>query len=349
MRRHSAKVGWVGSHAPRMHSSLSFTVHALSQRLYLITLPLPLADYLAVLARHGPRLWELRSHKRWVRERFRSWRAYQRSELGFWRRVCHGLPQDGTRGMESVTTVAYGDANIGQPGRGGGGSSRSMRGPCEAVFGKRRVVGVDEFLTSQRCHVCTEQLHTVVDMRPGHWLRHATQPTLSSPSRRPRKGDVVWGLKCVLLASGCTLCAGVLWCTYRVRAAPCAPLAITRRPTHTPHPPLRRCCTSSSCSRRFHDRDTTAALNIVSGRGEHATAWRLETWQRCGSSHAHPRPQLCAFLARHRREERPPYLTSVAEGWTKGRAGVSVVLSEPEGSVLGALSKGGHLYRPGVP
>ncbi len=159
--------------------------------------PLPLADYLAVLSHHGPRLWELRSHKRWVRERFRSWRAYQRSELGFWRRVCHGLPQDGTTGMEAVTTVAYGDASIGQPGRGGGGPSRSMRGPCEAVFGKRHVVGVDEFLTSQRCHLCTEQLRTVVDMRPGHWLRHATQPTHTSPSRRPRKGDVVWGLKCV--------------------------------------------------------------------------------------------------------------------------------------------------------
>lgn len=274
-RRHEAKAarttrryaGW-NSLASVEHAALAGVTHRTANHE-------SFDNYLAVLARHGPRLWELRSHKRWVRERFRSWRAYQRSELGFWRRVCHGLPQDGTTGMESVTTIAYGDADIGQPGRGGGGSSRSMRGPCEAVFGKRRVVGVDEFLTSQRCHVCTEQLHTVVDMRPGHWLRHATQPTLSSPSRRPRKGDVVWGLKC---------------------------------------------CTSSSCSRRFHDRDTNAALNI-----------------------------LCAFLARHRREERPPYLTSEAEGWTKGRAGVSVVLSEPEGSVLGALPKGGHLYRPGVP
>ena len=115
------------------------------------------------------------------------------------REVAAGKACDGTTGMADKTLVAFGDASIGQPRRGGGGPARRMRRACEVTFTKTRVFGVDEFLSSQRCHVCTAQLALVADARWGHRLRRTTTTTSTRQQQegRVQRGDVVWGLKCV--------------------------------------------------------------------------------------------------------------------------------------------------------
>jgi hypothetical protein len=118
-----------------------------------------LSEYHAVCQSTAEAFWVNRSKARISRAAFGVWSRSTALLDSFWAGVRKGRARDGTLGKESRTLLGYGDGKW----KGGRGPHKRVRDSAERVFGRNRVISVDEYNTTKTCHTCGDVLQGIVD------------------------------------------------------------------------------------------------------------------------------------------------------------------------------------------
>ena len=118
-----------------------------------------LSEYHRVAGEVAEKCWENRSRKRIARAAFGVWSRSTAALDGFWASVLRGRERDGTLGFSNRTVLGFGNGKWG----GGRAPTKRVRDSAERVFGRARVIGIDENNTTKTCHVCGDVLQGIVD------------------------------------------------------------------------------------------------------------------------------------------------------------------------------------------
>jgi hypothetical protein len=123
-----------------------------------------LSEYHRVAGEVAEKCWENRSKKRIARAAFGVWSRSTAALDGFWASVLRGRERDGTLNLSNRTVLGYGNGKWGA----GRAPTKRVRDSADRVFGRARVIGIDEFNTTKTCHVCGDVLQGIVDRKKNY-------------------------------------------------------------------------------------------------------------------------------------------------------------------------------------